>query len=175
MEVKIMRRRLYFVLPDLNSAQAIEKELLLAKIDDTHIHFMAQEGVGLGKLHVASLFQKTDLVHGMEVGLVVGGLTGLLAGTGMYLVPDVGSMLGVGMIAVLSILGAVVGTWVSGMIAVSIPNSRLIEFQSAIDEGKILLMVDVPYHQIRTIKRMVMDLHPEAESRGLDHQTPAFP
>lgn len=170
-----MRRRLYFVLPDLNSAQQIEKELLLAKIDDPHMHFLAREGIGLGTLHVANLFQKTDLVHGMEIGLVAGGLTGLLAGTAMYLSPSIGPVLGMGMIAVLSLFGAIMGTWASGMIAVSIPNSRLKDFQSAIDNGKILLMVDVPHGQVRAIRKMIASHHPEAESKGLDHQIPAFP
>ena len=39
-----MRRRLYFILPDLETAQKVEQELLLAHIDDHHIHFPGDYG-----------------------------------------------------------------------------------------------------------------------------------
>ena len=71
-----MRRRLYFVLPDLNSAETIERELLLAKVDDPHIHFLARDGINMGRLHVANLLQRSDLLHGIGIGMVAGGVTG---------------------------------------------------------------------------------------------------
>ena len=73
------RRRLYFILPDVNSAQTIEKELLLSKIDDSHIHYLAKDGVNLGRLHVANLLQRSDVLHGIGIGMIAGGITGALA------------------------------------------------------------------------------------------------
>ena len=170
-----MRRRLYFVLPDTHSAQTIERELLLAKLDDHHIHFLAKDGINLGSLSVANLFQRTDLIHGLQLGLVAGGLTGILAGTALYFYPDLGSQVGLGAVLLLAIFGAIVGAWASGMIAVSIPNSRLASFQRAIDKGKILLMVDVPVRRKKEIRELILRHHPEAESKGQDAQVPAFP
>ena len=78
-----MRRRLYFVLPDVGSAETIEKELLLAKVEDPHIHFLAKDGINLGRLHIANLLQRSDLLHGIAMGLVVGGVTGAAVGLAM--------------------------------------------------------------------------------------------
>lgn len=170
-----MRRRLFFMLPDLASAQTIERELLLAKIEDSHMHFLAKDGVNLGTLHVANLLQRTDLTHGMGIGLVAGGVTGAVAGTLLLLHPEFGATFGVGAIAVLGVLGAVVGTWASGMIAVSVPNSRLAHFQRGIERGEILLMVDVPVRRVKEIRQMIVALHPEAQAKGQDTHVPAFP
>ena len=170
-----MRRRLYFVLPGLASAETIQRELLLARIDAGHIHFLARDGINLGHLSVANLLQKSDLVHGMEIGLMAGGLTGILSGLAVSLYPAMGEAVGMGAVLMLGILGAVVGTWVSGMIAVSIPNSRLKRFQHAIDAGRILLMVDVPFRRLGEIRQLIERHHPEAKDAGQDTQIPAFP
>jgi len=170
-----MRRRLYFLLPDLGSAETIEKELLLAKIDDHHIHFLAKEGINLGRLHVANLLQRSDLIHGMGLGLIAGGLTGAVAGFALSVHPELGSEVGLGGVLILGVLGALLGTWASGMIAVSVPNTRLQRFQPAIDRGEILLMVDVPVRRVSEIRSLIMSHHPEARARGQDAQIPAFP
>ena len=170
-----MRRRLYFVLPDLSCAEVVERELLVEKIENQHIHFLASEGTNLGRLHVASLLQRSDLLHGMGIGLVAGGLTGALAGFGLSLHPELGSLVGMGGMLLLGVFGALVGTWASGMIAVSIPNTRLRRFQEAIDKGEILLMVDVPVARVREITQLIRSHHPEVHAKGQDAQIPAFP
>ena len=170
-----MRRRLYFVLPDVRSAETIERELLLAKIDDPHIHFLAKDGINLGRLHVANLLQRTDLLHGIGLGMVAGGITGAMAGVVLSFFPEISSAIGMGGILVLAVLCAMIGSWISGMIAISIPNSRLRRFQSAIDRGEILLMVDVPVRRIREIRELITSHHPEVQAKGQDAQIPAFP
>jgi hypothetical protein len=170
-----MRRRLYFVLPDLKSADTIQRELLLARIEAGHIHFLAREGINLGQLSVANLLQRSDLIHGLEIGLVAGGLTGLLTGLGIALYPEFGSAVGMGAALLLAVFGAIVGAWASGMIAISLPNSRLKGFQQAIDAGRILLMVDVPYRRVAEIRALIESHHPEVRGGGQDHHIPAFP
>lgn len=170
-----MRRRLYFVLPDLASAETIEHELLLAKVGDEYMHFLAKDGINLGGLHVANLLQRSDLIHGMGIGMVVGGTTGMAAGGLLFLFPALASGFGGGGVLLLAVLGALVGVWASGMIAVSLPNSRLKRFQAAIDKGGILLMVDVPVRRVREVRELIISHHPEATARGQDSQIPAFP
>ena len=168
-----MRRRLYFVLPDLNSAETIERELLLAKVDDPHIHFLARDGINMGRLHVANLLQRSDLLHGIGIGMVAGGLTGAIAGVALSFYPNIGESIGMGGILVLAVVCAMIGSWISGMIAVSIPNSRLRRFQPAIDRGEILLMVDVPVRRTREIRELIMSHHPEVSAKGqeVDRET----
>lgn len=170
-----MRRRLYFVLPDVGSAETIEKELLLAKIDDPHIHFLAKDGINLGTLHIANLLQRSDLLHGIGIGLVAGGITGALAGVVLSFFPAVSQTFGMGGILLLAVLCAMMGSWISGMIAISIPNSRLRRFQPAIDRGEILLMVDVPVRRVAEIRELITSHHPEARAKGQEAQIPAFP
>ncbi len=170
-----MRRRLYFMLPDVESAETIERELLLAKIDDPHIHFLAKDGTNLGRLHVANLLQRSDLLHGIGLGMIAGGITGAMAGVVLSFFPEIGSAIGMGGILVLAVVCAMIGSWISGMIAISIPNSRLQHFQPAIDRGEILLMVDVPVRRVREIRELIISHHPEAQAKGQDAQIPAFP
>jgi hypothetical protein len=49
----MIKRRLYFMLPDLASAERTANDLLLARIDDRHMNFVARPGTHLGSLHVA--------------------------------------------------------------------------------------------------------------------------
>src|SRR5918992_2737210 len=73
-----MRRRLYFLLTDVDSATRTADDLLLARTEDRHMRFLAKRGTDLGELHEASYLQKTDLVHGAGIGLMLGGIGGLL-------------------------------------------------------------------------------------------------
>ena len=60
-----MRHRLYFVLPDLASAIRTANDLLLARVEDRHMHFLGRRGMSLGELHEASYLQKSDLRHAL--------------------------------------------------------------------------------------------------------------
>lgn len=168
-----MRRRLYFVLPDKASADKIEQELLLARIDDNHIHFMAT--VGLDGLPQASVLQSSDLTHGMMLGLISGGLAGAAVGSIMYMYPQADRALGAGLIFGLAIIGALFGIWAASLIAVRLPNSRLRAFERDINDGHILLMVDVPKERVMEISALIKAHHPEVQARGIDPSIPAFP
>lgn len=170
-----MRRRLYFMLPDIDVAKKLERELLLAHIDDSHIHFHATLDARIAELPKANLLQRTDLLHGMFVGLVVGAVVGAALGYLLYLYPAFGDSLGMGPILGLAIAGAVFGSWASGMVAISIPNSRLKGFQNAIDKGQILLMVDVPKERVVEVGEMIRSHYPEADGKGVESHMPAFP
>jgi hypothetical protein len=61
------------------------------------------------------------------------------------------------------------------MVGSSVPNSRLRQFTQAIEEGRLLLMVDVPEHRVDEVRGLVNARHPEAEDRGIDPHIPAFP
>jgi hypothetical protein len=53
-----MRRRLYFIMPDLMSARKMMDDLLLARVEERHIHFLAKRGTPMDGLHEASTLQK---------------------------------------------------------------------------------------------------------------------
>jgi hypothetical protein len=53
-----MRRRLYFLLPDLPSAAQVVEDLSLARVEARHIPVLARRGTDIGDLPEASVFQK---------------------------------------------------------------------------------------------------------------------
>ena len=89
--------------------------------------------------------------------------------------PGVGLALGGGAILGIGLAGAGMGAWVSGMIGVSVPNSQLESFEEAINEGSLLMMIDVPKVRIDEITDLVRKHHPEAVVEGTEPTMPAFP
>ncbi|MGE5793006.1 MAG: DUF1269 domain-containing protein [Bacteroidota bacterium] len=170
-----MRRRLYFLLPDVASARHTVDDLLLAKVEDRHMHVLARRGADLGGLHEASALQKTDLVHGAEVGLVIGGIGGFLLGLFVVLTPPDGLTLELATVLATTLGGALLGAWVSSLVGASVPNSRLRQYAADIEAGRVLLMVDVRPARIEEIRELVHRRHPEASGGAMEPTMPAFP
>ncbi|MEN8108611.1 MAG: DUF1269 domain-containing protein [Pseudomonadota bacterium] len=170
-------RRLYFLLPGVESAKTIVDELLLARIEERHIHIAAADHHALIEAHLpeASLLQESDFVPAVERGLAVGGATGILAGVAAVAIPGVGLALGGGAILGIGLAGAGVGAWISGMIGISVPSSRLTDFELAIEKGSLLMMLDVPKARVDEITKLVKQHHPEANIEGTEPVIPAFP
>lgn len=168
-----MRKRMYFLLPDVRRARGVFKELLLARIDENHIHVMAKDGTSLGDLPEATLLQTSDALHGAGLGLLVGGATGALAGAVVMIFPPSGMATGLGVVLALSVIGAIIGLWSSGMlIGTSTPSTHLEAFRDEIERGKVLMIVDVPRRRAEEVSRMIRKHHPEVEMRGTD---PTYP
>jgi hypothetical protein len=170
-----MRRRLYFVLPDVEAARRTLDDLLLARVEDRHIHSLAHRGTDLSGLRDANVLQKTDLVHGAEVGLVVGGIGGLLLGLLAVFTPPDGVTLQLATVLATSLGGALFGAWVASLVGASVPNSRLKQFQRDIEAGHVLMMVDVPLGRVEEIRDLVHRRHPEASGGAVEPTVPAFP
>lgn len=170
-----MRRRLYFVLPTLQTAQRTMDDLLLARIEERHIHFLADRNAPMDGLHEANVLQKSDVVHGAELGMVIGGVGGLLLGAFIVLAPPGGFELQLVTVLLTALGGAFFGAWASTLTAARLPNSRLIAFSKDIEEGRYLMMVDVPGRRVDEIRALVEQRHPEASPGGMDPAMPAFP
>jgi hypothetical protein len=171
----LMRRRLYFVLPDVQSARTMLNDMLLARIECRHIHFLSKRDSLPSDLPECSVLQKTDIVHGAQVGLIIGAVVGAAAGALLVLFPPEGVTLKLMAVLLLALGGAMFGLWASCMVASAIPNSRLKAFQSDMDDGRVLMMVDVPMTHTQEICELVARRHPEAVSGGQEPTIPAFP
>ena len=170
-----MRRRLYYLLPSVNSARAMLDELLLARVEERHMHFMANEGTLLPDMPDASFLQKTDLVHGAQLGMLIGGLAGLGAGIFLVLFPPDGLTLRAVAILIAALGGALFGGWASGMNAAAIPNSRLAPFMDRISAGQVLLIIDLRPRRVKEIEQMIEKRHPEVSFGGAEPPMVAFP
>jgi hypothetical protein len=171
-----MRRRIYWLLPDLASARRTMDDLLLARIAESHIHFIARDGAELTGLHPANLLQSSDIVRAAQSGLVIGGAVGMLCGVGLALLgPMLDSSPQWGLVGALAIAGGLFGAWSASMIGASTPSHRLLRFMPAIERGDYLLMVDVPRGRVDEIEARLATLHPEAHLEGVEPGIPAFP
>jgi len=161
-----MRRRLYFVLPDVESAKRSADDLLLARVEDRHMRFLARRGTELEPLHEAGYLDKTDLVHGAAVGLGIGAVIGALAGAMVVAYPPEGTHPQLVAVLIGMLLGAPLGGWMASMAGAAVPNSRLRQFHAEIEAGRVLMMVDVPFRRVAEITELVVSRHPEAVPRG---------
>lgn len=170
-----MRKRIYWLLPDVHSARQVMDDLLLARIENSHIHFMAREGVDLRGLHEANLLQASDFVRSAQVGLALGAALGAAAGA-LITLSSLGDMVSKpGLVAALTALGAAFGAWSASMVGASIPSRRLRRFEAALARGEILLMADVPAQRVNEIEAMLHAKHREGRDEGLEPNVPAFP
>ncbi len=166
-------RRLYFLLPDLDTTHKVVDELLLARIEERHIHVIAREGTALEDLPEASLVQKSDFVPAVERGIAMGGATGVVAGLAALAFPGV--VIAGGALLAMGLAGAGMGAWLGGMIGMDVENTHIRQFEDAIQNGQLLVLVDVPRDRVEDIQELVKKHHAEADFEGTEPTIPAFP
>lgn len=167
-------RRIYFLAPNIEVSKKIVDELLLARIEERHIHVLAKRGTPMEDLPEASYLQKSDFIPALEQGLALGGLTGIVAGLVAVALPG-GPVLAGGAILATSLAGVGVGALMSSMVGSSIGNRRIQQFEEAIEKGKFLFMIDVPRDRVEEIEALIKKHHPDAECGGIEPEIPAFP
>ena len=170
-----MKRRLYFLLPDVDSATRTANDLLLARVDDRHMQCLAKRGTDLGDLHEASYLLKTDLMRGAAIGLFSGALGGVILGYLIVNHPPEGTHPGLAAAVLAALVGAAIGIWLGSMAASAVPNSRLQHFDNDLARGKVLMIVDVPYEKVDRIREIVAARHPEVLATSQETRYPAFP
>lgn len=160
-------KRIYFLLPSVDTAHKIVNELTQSVMDEKHIHIISKEDTLLEALPEATLLQKSDFIPAFDRGIAIGGTTGLLAGLLTLVVPG-GVALSGGAILACIFAGAGVGSWLGSMVALEVPNTRHKEFEEAISQGKLLMLLDVPNEKLPSIETTVIRHYPEAILEKID-------
>ncbi|HRQ05572.1 MAG TPA: DUF1269 domain-containing protein [Nitrosomonas halophila] len=168
-------RRIYFLVPNIDVTKRIVDELLLARIEEKHIHVIAKRGTPLEDLPEASMLQKSDFVPAVQQGLAVGGSTGALAGLVAVALPPASTVIAGGVLLAGALAGAGIGAWISGMVGMSVGNRRTKEFEEAIEAGHLLVLADVPAARVEEIEERVKQHIPEVEVESTEPRVPAFP
>ncbi len=168
-------RRIYFLVPDITTTKKIVDDLLLARIEEKHIHVIAKRGTPLEDLPEANLLQKSDFVPAVEQGLALGGATGLLAGLVAVALPPASTVIAGGVLLATTLAGAGVGSWLGGMVGMSVGNRRTQEFEDEIEAGKLLVLVDVSTDRVNEIEDRVKQHLPQVEVEQTEPRVPAFP
>jgi hypothetical protein len=170
-----MMRRIYFLSPDIETTKRIVDDLLLARIEERHIHVVAKRGTELEDLPEANLLQKSDFVPAVERGLALGGSAGALAGLVAIALPPASTVLAGGVLLGSALAGAGVGAWAGSLIGVSTPSSRIKQFEEAIEAGHLLVLADVPKNRVAEIEARIKKHLPEVDIEGTEPIIPAFP
>jgi len=163
-------RRIYFLVPNIAITHNIVKELQAEGIEDRHIHILAKRDTPLEGLPEAGMSIKTDFLPAVERGVALGGTTGLLAG--LIGLRFAGFAIAGGPLLGIIMAGATIGSLMGGLAGMNSGNSRLKQFEQAIEQGELLVLVDIPRERIEAIRKLVIKHHPEAEFEGIE---PIFP
>jgi hypothetical protein len=156
-------RRLYLLIPTIELTEIIVKELENQGVAHKHLHVVASITQTLKDLPEASIWQKTELAHGLEWGTGIGGTAGLLGGLLTVAFPPGGIILGGGALLIGAAAGAGVGAAMMGLMKGHEHNHQLDDFKKEIDNGEILLIVDIPAKDVDSIKRYILLHHPQAQ------------
>jgi hypothetical protein len=161
----MMKRRLYFLLPDTEHARVVVSELEARGIERTFMHAIAGRGGDVSGLPVASQMQRNDLGARVERYLWDGNLAlffmALIALVVLALLPLPWWWL-------LLPAGIMLVSFLTGLeFVMHTPNVHLDEFRSAMRHREILLMIDVPAGQVAEVEEMVHRRHPEAIAGGV--------
>ena len=159
-------KRIYFLAPNIGIAHKIVDELHAEGIEDHHINILAKRDTPLEGMHEAGMSIKTDFVPAIERGLALGGTTGLLMG--LIALRFSGFVIAGGPILSIVIAGATIGSLAGGLLGMNVGNTKLKKFESAIEYGSLLVVVDVPRDQVQGIKQLITKHHPDAELEDLE-------
>lgn len=163
-------RRIYFLVPNSETAKQIVAELLLSRVEERHIHVIAKAGIPLDELPEAGLLQKSDFWPSLEQGIAMGAATGLLGGLVAMVLPT-GLVLGGAAVLAITLAGAGVGGLMSSMVGVDIGNRRIEQYRDAVEKGDLLLIIDVPRDRVVDVEALIKRHHPNAECEGVDPHT----
>ncbi|HYN53178.1 MAG TPA: hypothetical protein VES38_00560 [Methylotenera sp.] len=158
-----MNVKLKFLLHDVKAANQVRKELLLARVDDENIHFLAKPGTDLGQLPLATSMEKTNSLHEGERGILYGAIFGLLGGLYVLKFPSwvttsplwyTDSSWYV-ILAVTTISGAAFVAIGAALLGVNLLNSNLDKFKAKMAHGEVLAIVTVPFYRIKEIRKII--------------------
>jgi len=167
----MVRHRLYYSLPDIDSVRRTFDDLLLNRIEQKHIRFLSERRPLPHDLPEAGFLLKTDFIHGAMLGMMIGAALGLLFGALLINVYAMWS----GTVLLTTVMGMLFGAWASSMAGSAVPNSKLRMFYPELASGRVLMIADVPARRVGEIEEMLQKRHPEMRFGGEDTHMPVFP
>ena len=165
-------KRLYFLVPDIDTTTGLVNELREIGVNEGDISIVGKDHHALesAHLHEAGAFASSDFTHAVARGVALGGTTGLLAGVAAMTFPPMGLVLGGGAILAMGLFGAGAGAWASSLIGISVPERGIKRYEAAIEDGHLLMLVDVPRWQAESVCAVIRSHHPEVEISAYDRK-----
>lgn len=158
-----MREQLKFLLPDIKTANQASEALLLAKVDNKNICFLAKPGIDLGELQAASTLESTNIINEGEKGILIGATVGLLFGLYTHFFqPWITESMHVHwmvLVGAIMVLGAAISAIGAAVFGSNLFNNDLKQYKQRIDDGAILMIVSAPFQRSGEITKIVSKLH----------------
>jgi len=167
-------KRHYYLSDDLDDLELVEHDLERAGVTTPQIHVLSEDdaGVKLHNLHEVEAVLKKDVVHGTELGAVVGiiGAAAVLALSWFSGITESYTWIPAIFLAVV-VLGFC--TWEGGLIGIGETHVDFKRFEDDLKQGKHVLFVDVEKAQESTLQSVVRN-HPKLQPAGNGSSTPAW-
>ena len=141
-------KRHYYISDDLDDLEIVERDLEAAGVSTPQIHVLSEDDAGLDEhhLHKVEAVLKKDVVHGTELGAVVGVIAAAAVLSIAYFSGLTETYTWVPAIF-LSVIVLGFCTWEGGLIGIQEPHVDFRRFQEDLKAGKHVLFVDVDPEQ----------------------------
>jgi hypothetical protein len=159
-------KRHFYISDDLDDLEEIELQLEDAGVTTPQIHVLSEDdaGVKAHRLNDVEAVLRRDVVHGTELGAVVG-----VIGASIILLVAWATGIAETITWVppifLSIIILGFCTWEGGFIGIQKPHKEFKRFQDTLRSGKHVLLVDVSQDQ-ESILQQVTNAHPKLAPAG---------
>ncbi len=160
-------RRHFYISNNLDELENVEKELESHGISTPHIHVLSLNDGEVAlhtKLHEVEAVLRTDVVHGTEIGALVG-----VAGSATVIAVAhfSGWAQGPTWIPFVFLSIVVLGfcTWEGGFFGIQIKNKRFARFDKELKAGKHLFFVDIEAEKEQLLSDIISH-HPTLEMAG---------
>jgi len=159
-----MKRRLYYLFPDVPHAQSLQRELSSLEMDNLSMHTVVDKQIQFPEAGHIQTLAETDRDAVLEwylwrINLVVFFVALLAFVVMLVMTPSLYLLLPALVMA---------ASFAAGLyFTLRIPNVHQDEFNHAVQHGEVLMMVDVPPAEVNKIDHHVHRLHPEALTGGV--------
>jgi hypothetical protein len=82
--------------------------------------------------------------------------------------PPTGIVVGGGLVLLVGLWGAGIGGLLAGISGGSFSSSRLKTFETALEQGKLLILADVPKSEVAHFEQVIKMLDPQVEVEGIE-------
>lgn len=167
-------KRLCLLSPDVAHARTTVASLRREGVGDRHIYVIARHGIDLEDLPDAGP-EDNDFLPAYERGIALGGAGGLFAGLLAMAFPPAGLTVGGGALLFATLYSAGFAGLLSGLVALSVPSSRLQRFEKALQAGSLLILVDARDIDVPRYAAAVHAVDPLIEILGVEPPAPIIP
>ncbi len=155
-------QRLYYFTESTDCAEQIASEVHRWGISGWNFHVLSRDLSGLSKHqnHADTLLRQKSIVPSSGRGLFIGVAAGIAAALGASLLVPHLETIGRIPFAIIVFACALIGAWSIALFGRYEEQQKLRKFQHDIENGKLLIMIDVKKDQVELVRK-VMGQYPE--------------